>query len=120
MNLPDLITPVILSGGSGTRLWPVSTAERPKQFLKLTGPLSMFQMTLERCQEPCLFDLPILVGGAKHVVLANEQMDQMETQAAFHIVEPCARSTAPAIALAALACEDPQRVMLVMPSDHVI
>ncbi|HEY9090959.1 mannose-1-phosphate guanylyltransferase/mannose-6-phosphate isomerase [Parasphingorhabdus sp.] len=120
MNLPDLITPVILSGGSGTRLWPVSTAERPKQFLKLTGPLSMFQMTLERCQDRSLFDLPILVGGAKHVVLANEQMERMETQAAFHILEPCPRSTAPAIALAALACEDPQRVMLVIPSDHVI
>lgn len=120
MNHPDLITPVILSGGSGTRLWPVSTAERPKQFLDLIGPRSMFQMTLERCQEPDLFDLPIIVGGAEHAPLAYEQMERMETQAAFHILEPCARNTAPAIALAALACEDPRRVMLVMPSDHVI
>lgn len=120
MNHPDLITPVILSGGSGTRLWPISTVQRPKQFLNLTGPHSMFQMTLERCQEPHLFDLPIIVGGARHAALANEQMEQMETIAAAHILEPCARNTAPAIALAALACDDPQRVMLVMPSDHVI
>ena len=120
MNHADLITPVILSGGSGTRLWPVSTAQRPKQFLNLAGPLSMFQMTLERCQKPDLFGLPIIVGGARHAALANAQMEEMGTIAAAHILEPCARNTAPAIALAALACDDPQTVMLVMPSDHVI
>lgn len=120
MNHRGLITPVILSGGSGTRLWPVSTEQRPKQFLNLIGPLSMFQMTLERCREPDLFGAPIIVGGARHAALANAQMEEMETIAAAHILEPCARNTAPAIALAALACEDPQRVMLVMPSDHVI
>ncbi|MGI9362247.1 MAG: mannose-1-phosphate guanylyltransferase/mannose-6-phosphate isomerase [Parasphingorhabdus sp.] len=120
MNHTNLITPVILSGGSGTRLWPVSTVQRPKQYLNLTGPLSMFQMTLERCQEPDLFGPPIIVGGARHAALANAQMEEVETIAAGLILEPCARNTAPAIALAALACEDPKRVMLVMPSDHVI
>tara|TARA_R110000772_G_scaffold56211_10_gene128029 strand:+ start:5843 stop:6910 length:1068 start_codon:yes stop_codon:yes gene_type:complete len=120
MSNNDLITPVILSGGSGTRLWPVSTAARPKQFLNLTGPLSMFQMTLERCRDSDLFDLPIIVGGAKHASLAEEQMDEIGASAAAHILEPCARNTAPAIALAALACENPQRLILVMPSDHVI
>lgn len=120
MSSNDRITPVILSGGSGTRLWPVSTDERPKQFLNLTGPLSMFQMTLERCQEPDLFEPPIIVGGAKHASLAEEQMEEIGANAAAHILEPCARNTAPAIALAALACENPQSPMLVMPSDHVI
>jgi len=120
MNNNDHITPVILSGGSGTRLWPVSTDERPKQFLNLTGPLSMFQMTLERCLDPDLFELPIVVGGARHADLAEQQMEEIGARTAAHILEPCARNTAPAIALAALACEDRQSPMLVMPSDHVI
>ncbi len=120
MNPNDLITPVILSGGSGTRLWPVSTSERPKQFLNLTGPMSMFQMTLERCQEASLFDLPIIVGGEKHAALAEEQMDEIGAKVQAHILEPCARNTAPAIALAALACKYPQSLLLVMPSDHII
>lgn len=120
MNQNDLITPVILSGGSGTRLWPVSTDELPKQFLNLTGPLSMFQLTLERCQESSLFDLPIIVGGTKHATLAEQQIDEIGASVQAHILEPCARNTAPAIALAALACRNPQSLMLVMPSDHVI
>ncbi len=120
MNKNDHITPVILSGGSGTRLWPVSTDEQPKQFLNLTGPLSMFQMTLERCLDPDLFELPIIVGGAKHAALAEQQMEEIGARTAAHILEPCARNTAPAIALAALACENRQSTMLVMPSDHVI
>ncbi len=120
MNNSDLITPVILSGGSGTRLWPVSTEERPKQFLNLMGPLSMFQMTLERCQQPDMFASPTIVGGEKHALLVAEQLDEIGATASLQILEPCARNTAPAIALAALACEHPQTPMLVMPSDHVI
>ncbi|MEP3226015.1 MAG: mannose-1-phosphate guanylyltransferase/mannose-6-phosphate isomerase [Parasphingorhabdus sp.] len=118
--MTDLITPVILSGGSGTRLWPVSTDERPKQFLNLNGPLSMFQLTLERCLEPKLFNPPIIVGSTKHAALAEKQLEETGITAAAHILEPCARNTAPAIALAALACENPQDLMLVMPSDHII
>ncbi len=120
MSDQDLITPVILSGGSGTRLWPLSTDDQPKQFLHLLGPLSLFQLTLQRCQQDDLFGSPIIVGGARHSELAEEQMDEVGTQAGAHILEPCARNTAPAIALAALACETPQTLMLVMPSDHLI
>ncbi|GAA0467266.1 hypothetical protein GCM10009096_05020 [Parasphingorhabdus litoris] len=120
MSQNELITPVILSGGSGTRLWPVSTDECPKQFLNLTGPLSMFQLTLERCQEKSLFDLPIIVGSSKHADLAEGQMDEIGASIHAHILEPCARNTAPAIALAALACKNPQGLLLVMPSDHII
>ncbi|WP_422342905.1 mannose-1-phosphate guanylyltransferase/mannose-6-phosphate isomerase [Parasphingorhabdus sp.] len=120
MSENDLITPVILSGGSGTRLWPLSTDDHPKQFLNLTGPLSMFQLTFERCQQSDLFDLPLIVGGKKHAKLAEEQLKEIGSSVQAHILEPCARNTAPAIALAALACKNPQSLMLVMPSDHVI
>jgi len=114
------ITPVILSGGSGTRLWPLSTAERPKQFLNLTGPFSLFQQTIERCKNKDLFTAPTIVSGASHAELVTDQLGEMNIDSFKLILEPCARNTAPAIALAALACENPRDVMLVMPSDHVI
>ncbi|SIO22375.1 mannose-1-phosphate guanylyltransferase / mannose-6-phosphate isomerase [Parasphingorhabdus marina DSM 22363] len=120
MTDQDLITPVILSGGSGTRLWPLSTDDQPKQFLHLLGPLSLFQLTLQRCQQDDLFDTPIIVGGARHAGLAEQQIDEVGAEVGTHILEPCARNTAPAIALAALACDNPQTPMLVMPSDHLI
>lgn len=116
----DLVIPTILSGGSGTRLWPLSTDQRPKQFLNLTGPMSMFQLTLERCCQSDIFDAPIVVGSGKHADLAEEQLAEAGSKAQALILEPCARNTAPAIALAALACKSPNALMLVMPSDHLI
>ena len=120
MNSKSLITPVILSGGSGTRLWPLSTNEKPKQFLNLTGAQSMFQLTLERCSQKEFFTDPIIVGSERHADIAEEQMAEIGVSPQKLILEPCARNTAPAIALAALACTNPQATMLVMPSDHVI
>ena len=120
MNDDQVITPVILSGGSGTRLWPLSTNERPKQFLKLTGPLSLFQQTLERCNDKALFATPIVVSGASHTDLVSKQLDEIKVGSSKLILEPCPRNTAPAIALAALACTKPRDIMLVMPSDHII
>ena len=114
------IVPVILSGGSGTRLWPVSTEGAPKQFLNLTGPLSMFQLTLQRCDDTERFLAPIIVGSARHAKLLKTQLDEIDTAAHSIILEPCARNTAPAIALAALATENKSDLLLVMPSDHVI
>ncbi len=114
------ITPVILSGGSGTRLWPLSTPEQPKQFLSLTDDQSMFQLTAERCSDKSLFEDPIIVGSARHADLAEEHLRALGMVPQCHILEPCARNTAPAIALAALACSDPTQCMLVMPSDHII
>ncbi len=114
------ITPIILSGGGGTRLWPLSTPERPKQFLALTGEATMFQLTVERVSDPAMFAAPIIVTGAAHAAIAAGQLDVMGVNDATLILEPCARNTAPAIALAALAVSDPQAVMLVMPSDHII
>ncbi|WP_373491977.1 mannose-1-phosphate guanylyltransferase/mannose-6-phosphate isomerase [Parasphingorhabdus sp.] len=114
------ITPVILSGGSGTRLWPLSTPEKPKQFLNLFGPLSMFQLTLQRCADETIYRQPVIVGSDMHIKIMQEQMQEVGSTPGAIILEPCARNTAPAIALAALAAEDPGDLLLVMPSDHMI
>jgi mannose-1-phosphate guanylyltransferase len=111
------IVPVILSGGGGTRLWPLSTPEKPKQFLTLTDDRTMFQLTLDRVNNAQQFAAPIIVANAAHADLVEEQCGDKN---AIVLLEPCARNTAPAIALAALAVSDPAAVMLVMPSDHVI
>ncbi|MBA3898492.1 MAG: mannose-1-phosphate guanylyltransferase/mannose-6-phosphate isomerase [Sphingomonadaceae bacterium] len=110
------IVPVILSGGSGTRLWPMSRTDRPKQFLPLTAEATMFQLTLERASDPERFAAPIVVAGARHAGLIETQLDG---RAATLLLEPLAKNTAPAIALAALAAPA-DAPMLVMPSDHVI
>jgi mannose-1-phosphate guanylyltransferase len=110
------IIPVILSGGSGTRLWPMSVADRPKQFLALTAAETMFQLTLARASDPERFAPPLIIANARHADLIDEQMAGQQVGAI--ILEPCARNTAPAIALAALEAGDAP--MLVMPSDHVI
>ncbi len=109
-----MITPVILSGGSGTRLWPMSRGECPKQFLALTAPETMFELTLARAGDAERFAQPVIVAGAHHAELVEKQL---RNRPATLILEPCARNTAPAIALAALCVNGP---MLVMPSDHVI
>ncbi len=114
------ITPVILSGGGGTRLWPMSRPECPKQFLALTGTLTMFQMTLERTRDQSLFTAPIIVAGAAHGQTVQQQLAGIGITNAKILLEPTARNTAPAIALAALAVTDPKTPLLVMPSDHVI
>lgn len=113
------ITPVILSGGSGTRLWPVSRSSKPKQFLSLTHDDTMLQLTAMRTSDPDLFDQPVVVANAAHAQEIREQLASAGVDDPTIILEPLARNTAPAIALAAIAL-DPDAVMLVMPSDHVI
>ncbi len=113
------ITPVILSGGSGTRLWPFSRPEMPKQFLALDGTETMLQATVNRVPVSAGFAAPIVVAAQGHAALVTAQLSAIGVDAASVILEPVARNTAPAIALAALAVEgDP--ILLVMPSDHVI
>ena len=114
------ITPVILSGGGGTRLWPLSTPQAPKQFLALTGTHTMFQLTVLRVMDRERFAAPIIVANAAHAGIVSDQLAEIGVTDATILLEPCARNTAPAIALAALAVSAPQSVMLVMPSDHVI
>lgn len=112
-----LIHPVILCGGSGTRLWPVSRKAKPKPFLPLVGERSLFEATLDRCADAARFAAPIVVAGAQHLEHITAQLGGRP--GASVIVEPEARNTAAAIALA--ACRLPQdAVMLVCPSDHFI
>ena len=110
-----LIHPVILCGGSGTRLWPKSRKSAPKPFIPLIGDSTLFQAALQRCAGEG-FASPIVVAGQQHVGLIEAQAAGRD---ASLIVEPCGRNTAPAIALAA-ARLDPDAIMLVCPSDHYI
>ncbi|MEQ1510124.1 MAG: mannose-1-phosphate guanylyltransferase/mannose-6-phosphate isomerase [Sphingopyxis sp.] len=121
--MPSPIIPVILSGGSGTRLWPLSTAEKPKQFLTIIGEHCMFRQTLERVADRTRFAAPMIVCGAGHIAHVEAELAAMGVMDARIIIEPAARNTAPAIALAALAALAPgegDAQLLVMPSDHVM
>jgi mannose-1-phosphate guanylyltransferase/mannose-1-phosphate guanylyltransferase/mannose-6-phosphate isomerase len=117
--MTDKITPLILSGGSGTRLWPLSTPERPKQFLRLYGDETMIVQTLRRAEGRDLFAPPIIVGAARHEPLLLEALAHVNSRDGVAILEPCARNTAPAIALGAHEAGG-DALVLVMPSDHVI
>lgn len=109
------IHPVILCGGSGTRLWPRSRKHRPKPFLPLLGERTLFQQSLDRASDPLRFAAPTIVAGSAHCGLIEEQAEARD--GARLIVEPAAKNTAPAIALAAHALP-PEAIMLVCPSDH--
>jgi mannose-1-phosphate guanylyltransferase/mannose-1-phosphate guanylyltransferase/mannose-6-phosphate isomerase len=113
------ITPVILSGGSGTRLWPLSRTERPKQLLSLTHVETMLQVTARRTTGAERFAAPMVVANAAHADAIEAQLHEAGIEPGTLILEPAARNTAPAIALAACAAE-PDQMLLVMPSDHVI
>lgn len=111
------IHPVILCGGSGTRLWPRSRASRPKPFLPLVGHRTLFEQSLDRVANRAVFAAPTIVAGKAHRELVREQSGDVEGLAM--IEEPFGRNTAPAIALAAhRAGED--AILLVCPSDHHI
>ena len=113
--------PVILCGGSGTRLWPLSRALLPKQFLPLASARSLLQETALRLAGLDASP-PVLVSHAEHRFLVADQMREIGAQPACHLLEPEARNTAPAVAAAALwlASRDPGATLLVLPSDHVI
>jgi mannose-1-phosphate guanylyltransferase len=112
-----MITPVILCGGSGTRLWPRSRKTMPKPFLPLIGDTTMFEATILRCSQDAGFTAPIVVTGDVHVPhVAAQLVDPDKSQV---IVEPEGKNTAAAIALAALRLPS-DAIMLVCPSDHHI
>jgi mannose-1-phosphate guanylyltransferase len=114
------IVPVILSGGSGTRLWPVSRPELPKQLLPLTADATMLQLTVRRTDGyPAAIGRPILVANAAHADIIDEQLAVAGLEDYLVLLEPFGRNTAPAIALAALEAR-PEDALLVMPSDHTI
>ncbi len=115
----DKIFPVIMCGGSGTRLWPLSRSMFPKQFLSLTSSQSMLQETLSRLPQEA--GQPICICNEEHRFLVAEQLRAVKTASSI-LLEPEGRNTAPAIALAAFKVlqENPDGIMLVLASDHVI
>ncbi|MBD9675826.1 mannose-1-phosphate guanylyltransferase/mannose-6-phosphate isomerase [Pseudomonas sp. PDM18] len=113
--------PVILSGGSGSRLWPLSRKQYPKQFLALTGDHTLFQQTLERLvfegMEP-----PVVVSNQEHRFIVQEQLEALDLKTQSILLEPFGRNTAPAVAIAAmkLMSEGRDELLLILPADHVI
>ena len=118
------IVPVILSGGSGTRLWPLSRQQYPKQFLTLLGNKSMFQETLLRLKGVSNLANPVIVCNENHRFLVAEQLNQIGINNAAIILEPIGRNTAPAITAAAMQIinniDKKNSVMLVLSADHQI
>lgn len=112
-----MIHPVILCGGNGTRLWPLSSIALPKPFLRLMGGKTLFEAVLARVADRAVFAAPIIVAGAAHVDLLTRLLG--DTAGVRLVIEPAAKNTAPAIALAA-ALLPPEAVMVVCPSDHHI
>lgn len=111
--------PVILSGGSGTRLWPLSRAMHPKQFLSLTTEHTLLQDTVLRLNGMPDIKSPMIVCNEDHRFLVAEQLRAIDCNPENILLEPAARNTAPAVALAALVAQ-PDDVLLVLPADHVI
>lgn len=117
-----MLHPVILSGGSGSRLWPLSRQNQPKQFLALIGDRSLYQETVLRASRLPEVEPPVTVCSDDHRFMVGEQLQEIGIRHGGILLEPIARNTAPAIALAALHVldRDDQAMMLVLPADHLI
>ena len=117
-----LIHPVILSGGSGTRLWPMSRAAYPKQLQPLLSERSLLQDSVGRVLQSHLFAAPVILANEEHRFIIAEQLRQIDVKPQTIMLEPIARNTAPAAAAAALwlGQREPDALMLIMPSDHAI
>ena len=117
-----MIIPVILSGGAGTRLWPLSRELEPKHLVNLIGSTTLLQKTVARLNGLDDTGAPIIVGNHAHYQLVLDQLAEIEVQPAAMLLEPIGRNTAPAAAVAAMTGardgEDP--ILLVLPADHVI
>jgi len=118
VNLP--LSPIIMCGGSGTRLWPLSRSQFPKQFLSLVNETSMLQDTMGRL--PAEHQAPVFICNEEHRFLVAEQVKQVKCYDATILLEPQGRNTAPAVALAALNAliENKETLLLVLAADHVI
>lgn len=119
--MPKTILPVIMSGGSGTRLWPLSTPEAPKQFHALATPNSMIQETAMRVSGDG-FLAPVVICGVTHSSLVSTQLAEINRTPTLVVLEPFARNTAAVAAVAALAGQaiDPDALVLLLPADHII
>lgn len=114
------MVPVLLSGGTGSRLWPLSRETYPKQLLTLLDDKTLLQQTALRVSDPALFTEPIVVANAEHRFVIGEQLRAVGIADPTIVLEPCGRNTAPAVATAALVAvdADPDAVILVLPVDH--
>jgi mannose-1-phosphate guanylyltransferase len=116
------ILPVVLAGGSGSRLWPISTPNYPKQFLALFDKFSFLQKTIKRVSTLLNVLNPLIICGEQHLSLVRSHLDQISVDPLAIITEPIGRNTAPAVTLAALQqveqLNDP--ILLILPSDHMI
>jgi mannose-1-phosphate guanylyltransferase len=115
----ERVVPVILCGGSGTRLWPISRERQPKALLAMAGAQTMLRQTLSRVADQSRFEAPLIVANEAHAGEIERQAEAAGIAIRSLILEPAGRNTAPAIALAALAAS-PEAVLLVLPSDHLI
>ena len=117
-----MLHPVILAGGVGSRLWPLSRAAMPKQFIKLDGPSSLFQQTLTRLGGLLELGTIRVLGNSEHRFLIAEQLRQQQLEGSQILLEPVGRNTAPAVTVAALAAiaEDRNAKILVLAADHKI
>ncbi|HSB19097.1 MAG TPA: mannose-1-phosphate guanylyltransferase [Anaeromyxobacteraceae bacterium] len=114
------IFPVIMAGGSGTRFWPLSRKDRPKQFLRLAGEVPLLQATVERLPPLARLDRTFVVCGPEHAAAVRRMIPRLPR--ANVVIEPCARNTAPCVGLAALhvKAREPRGVMAMLPADHHI
>jgi mannose-1-phosphate guanylyltransferase/mannose-6-phosphate isomerase len=115
----QVIRPLILCGGIGKRLWPLSTAKIPKQFLNLLGERSLLEETLNRVSGEC-YSNPILVASKTHENLVDRVLAKSNKSPALIILEPMMKNTAVSVILGALSCSNPNDLLLIMPSDHYI
>jgi mannose-1-phosphate guanylyltransferase/mannose-1-phosphate guanylyltransferase/mannose-6-phosphate isomerase len=116
------MVPVLLSGGSGSRLWPLSREAYPKQFLALAGEHSLIQQAAARVRDPEKFEAPIIIANHEHRFLVAEHLRTTELRSPQIVLEPFGRNTAAAAATSALlvAERDPEALMLILPADHLI
>lgn len=116
------LRPIILAGGSGKRLWPLSTKEKPKQFIPLFGEYSLFDLTLQRINKKSLFKNPIIVTSEKYIRFVEKSIERTGVEPDLIVLEPLSKNTFPAISLAVMlnSLKNKNETFFVAPSDHYI